>query len=203
MVGDQPGPAKLEKARNYNIKELSEDELLDLILTKSGKQPMYAQHNSKDLNIGTSESEGLVDVKIKIENSSPNKITKERNSNEILKKKSPLIKDSKNKPKLKKLGRKEKETDKNDIEIVDSGKESKETKEFNESVKKTKLESGPKISNTEESISKRNELASGSKLSEVIQIKLENKKPINRLSDENISWTEKYKPKSTNDIIGI
>ncbi|KAF5269164.1 hypothetical protein FQR65_LT02464 [Abscondita terminalis] len=36
VVGEDAGPAKLEKAKNYGIKLISEDELLDLIRLKSG-----------------------------------------------------------------------------------------------------------------------------------------------------------------------
>ncbi|KAK4879197.1 hypothetical protein RN001_007343 [Aquatica leii] len=36
VVGEEAGPAKLEKAKNYGIKLLTEDELLDLIKVKSG-----------------------------------------------------------------------------------------------------------------------------------------------------------------------
>ncbi|XP_022906012.2 replication factor C subunit 1 [Onthophagus taurus] len=42
VVGDQAGPSKTEKARNYNIPFLNENEFLDLILVKSGMKPKYA-----------------------------------------------------------------------------------------------------------------------------------------------------------------
>ncbi|GJQ69768.1 Gnf1 [Trypoxylus dichotomus] len=43
VEGVEPGPAKLEKAREYGIPAISEDEFLDLILTKSGMRPKYAK----------------------------------------------------------------------------------------------------------------------------------------------------------------
>lgn len=55
VVGDEPGPAKLEKARKYNIPEITEDQFLDLILTKSGQKPKYVSRTeSEDLGIDTS-----------------------------------------------------------------------------------------------------------------------------------------------------
>lgn len=54
VVGDDPGPAKLEKAQNYGISTISEDELLDMILTKSGLEPKFtkiASSSSEDLGI--------------------------------------------------------------------------------------------------------------------------------------------------------
>lgn len=51
-MGDEPGPAKLEKARKYNIPEITEDQFLDLILTKSGQKPKYVSRTeSEDLGI--------------------------------------------------------------------------------------------------------------------------------------------------------
>lgn len=54
-MGDEPGPAKLEKARKYNIPEITEDQFLDLILTKSGQTPKYVSRmESEDLGIDSS-----------------------------------------------------------------------------------------------------------------------------------------------------
>ncbi|WP_323192940.1 BRCT domain-containing protein, partial [Halostella sp. PRR32] len=41
VVGEDPGPAKLQKAKNYGIPTISEDELLDMILQKSGLDKKY------------------------------------------------------------------------------------------------------------------------------------------------------------------
>lgn len=48
VVGEDPGPAKLDKARKYNIPEIDEDQLLDMILTKSGMKPKYSKTNSEE-----------------------------------------------------------------------------------------------------------------------------------------------------------
>ncbi|KAF7282331.1 hypothetical protein GWI33_002903 [Rhynchophorus ferrugineus] len=178
VVGDQPGPSKLEKARNYNIKEISEDEFLDLILTKSGKQPMYAHNNSED--VGTSGSVEATITKIKEENKSPEK-SKNENSNKeapVKQKESFKIRDTKNKSDLKQLDFKD--------------------------TNKLKVESHSKTIDSEGFTSREkqnNGHSSESKLPEVVKIKSEIASPI-KLSNENLSWTEKYKPKSTIDIIG-
>jgi BRCT domain type II-containing protein len=46
VIGEDPGPAKLAKAETYNIPSISEDELLDLILEKSGMEPKYCKKNT-------------------------------------------------------------------------------------------------------------------------------------------------------------
>lgn len=56
MVGDEPGPSKLEKARRYGLPEISEDDFLDLILRKSGMKAKYTVINECD-NFGKSGTE--------------------------------------------------------------------------------------------------------------------------------------------------
>ncbi|RZC31761.1 replication factor C subunit 1 [Asbolus verrucosus] len=55
VVGEDPGPAKLAKAESLNIPNITEDELLDLILVKSGMKPKYCKKDtspdSEDLGI--------------------------------------------------------------------------------------------------------------------------------------------------------
>ncbi|KAJ8915620.1 hypothetical protein NQ315_003404 [Exocentrus adspersus] len=46
VVGDEPGPAKLDKARGLHIPEISENELLDMILVKSGMKPKFSKTKS-------------------------------------------------------------------------------------------------------------------------------------------------------------
>lgn len=58
VVGEDPGPSKLDKARGFNIPEIDEDKLLDLILTKSGMKPKYSKLQSEescDSGLGSSE----------------------------------------------------------------------------------------------------------------------------------------------------
>ncbi|KAB0797589.1 hypothetical protein PPYR_08582 [Photinus pyralis] len=58
VVGEDPGPAKLEKAKTYGIKQLSEDELLDLIRTKSGQKP--SSNDNTNLEQISAESAELI-----------------------------------------------------------------------------------------------------------------------------------------------
>lgn len=57
VVGVEAGPAKLSKAIEYGIKSLSEDELLDMILIRSGLAPKYV----KMANGGDSDSNANID----------------------------------------------------------------------------------------------------------------------------------------------
>ncbi|KAJ8977518.1 hypothetical protein NQ317_017136, partial [Molorchus minor] len=41
VVGDDPGPSKLDKARGLNIPEITENDLLDMILVKSGMKAKF------------------------------------------------------------------------------------------------------------------------------------------------------------------
>ncbi|KAK5646065.1 hypothetical protein RI129_004529 [Pyrocoelia pectoralis] len=58
VVGEDPGPAKLEKAKNYGINMLTEDELLDLIRVKSGliKPPLQENTHLKTNSVENSKS---------------------------------------------------------------------------------------------------------------------------------------------------
>lgn len=47
VVGEGAGPAKLEKARNYRIETISEDELLDMVLVNSGMPAKYVKQASE------------------------------------------------------------------------------------------------------------------------------------------------------------
>lgn len=81
-MGDDPGPAKLEKARGYNIPLIEEDQLLDLILEKSGLHPRYSKitsENSCDSGKGHSTTNSFDDLDIplefkKVDNTEPNLI---------------------------------------------------------------------------------------------------------------------------------
>lgn len=72
VVGEDPGPTKLQKAENYKIPTLSEDELLDMILQKSGMPKKYTvlkTSSFEDAGINDSfvsnESEEVVQPKAK------------------------------------------------------------------------------------------------------------------------------------------
>ncbi|XP_018326325.1 replication factor C subunit 1 [Agrilus planipennis] len=76
VMGDVPGPAKLEKARSYGIPIISEDDLLNLIQIKSGMKPTYTTSESEDLqNI---EEEGQSSTKSPKEDGSPKQLNKEK-----------------------------------------------------------------------------------------------------------------------------
>lgn len=60
VVGEEPGPAKLEKAKNYGIPTISEDEFLDMIRVKSGLQPLYTKKE-----VENADSKKKVEVKSK------------------------------------------------------------------------------------------------------------------------------------------
>ncbi|CAL7935102.1 unnamed protein product [Xylocopa violacea] len=50
IIGDQPGPAKVAKAKSLNIKEISEDDLLELIRTRHASQSDVKQSRTKSKN---------------------------------------------------------------------------------------------------------------------------------------------------------
>lgn len=60
VVGDEPGPAKMEKAKNYGIPTISEDEFLDMIRVKSGLPPLSTKNekcNGESSNKSEAKSE--------------------------------------------------------------------------------------------------------------------------------------------------
>lgn len=76
VVGEEAGPSKLQKAKNYNIPQISEDELLDMILKKSGMVPKYvAKENLEDSIINTNIENGKKHIA-----ESPKKSTKKEKS---------------------------------------------------------------------------------------------------------------------------
>lgn len=147
VVGDDPGPAKMEKAKNYGIPTISEDEFLDMIRTKSGMAPLYGKCNS-------------------------NAETKS--------------KDHKNIEKNRKVSPKHKVDHK-------SEKQSPSRSGKVQSVQKTIK---PSTSGKNETDSREHPKIVHSK--DLPQIERSN----NKTSEENISWTEKYKPKDLKSIIG-
>lgn len=160
-MGDEPGPAKLEKARSYNIPNITEDELLDLILVNSGMQPKYVNK------------------------------PKEKPTDDILANKQ-TTQTKKDDVKSKKLA------------AVES------TKRGVEDTLKDKSSSPKKLKKASPSTSKQVNLNSEpvTLVKKGEQRQLTQSKDLEIMvkpkSDDNIplSWTDKYKPKSTKDIIG-
>lgn len=155
VIGEEPGPAKIEKAKNYNIPMISEDELLDLILKKSGMELRYVKKEMEE------ETKPVVkDIKKEKESPIINKIPSKKhvddkeikNENESHKKKEVEVKNEILSPDIKKKKQPKKETERLKL------KQSKD-------------------------------------LEPIVHLK-------QQINENNLSWTEKYKPKSAKDIIG-
>lgn len=150
VVGEDPGPAKMEKAQIYKIQELSEDQFLDMILVKSEMKPKYVlMSESDDLGLGDSVN-GSDDF-------------------------TELLKDE-----------------------VNSGILEESFKQASHNISGTPTETKPandkKIDDKLES-SVKDEASS-------IANKPASKHTIEIGSNQSLSWTDKYKPSSTKEIIG-
>ncbi|XP_030754846.1 replication factor C subunit 1 [Sitophilus oryzae] len=206
VVGDQPGPSKLEKARNFNIKEISENELLDLILVKSGMKPKYVTRNdSEDLGLGGSETES---PKFVTKTEAKNKIEK-ANKNEIKDKKSESDSNKPNLKKLKKVGTPEKEESASVAKCVDTEKDVKD-KNSQSAHDKAKTEADKRddlkknVSQDSQHVKKESSQndCDNAKTKQESAVSSKEVRQISEMSPTNMSWTEKYKPTSTKDIIG-
>lgn len=176
-MGEDPGPAKLDKARGYNIPEITEDDLLDMILTKSGMEPKYSKHKSN-----VSEESGIeLDVK-KFEEKENEKKDRNQLNEEIsngAESKSSKKNKSSDKSNLKKLNRDKEETKKPNICEQRFTKEKVNTEPKESKVKEAEVDT--KLRNLEKA--EKNKMTTS---------KLENME----------AWTEKYKPKDIKSIIG-
>lgn len=188
VVGEDAGPAKLEKAENYGIKTLSEDELFDLILKKSGKNPRYCKH---DENGGTHEEsnkkgEKMIEKKEekKIENKDEKKVEKQK----VM---SPKTKSKLNFSKLQET--KNGETPKKVEDAPQKGKMEK-SNSTDSGISSSSFYSKKDVTTKSFSSVSSSFKSSSSNAS----LKEEN------LSDNNnaLAWTEKYKPTNMKGIIG-
>lgn len=128
-MGREPGPAKMEKARNYNIPMISEDELLDMILVKSGMKPKYvAKQNGETLENEDSPAK----------KNAEEKLSKETFSKDLKKDSKDSKKDSKESKKN--LKEKEEEKGKSDFEEVPFKKQKVEVKSEDKGESPKKLE---------------------------------------------------------------
>lgn len=180
VAGNEPGPAKLAKAQEFHIKVISEDELLDIILIKSGEKPKYSnkdisEFDLRETNVNTPKKDG----KGKKDNLNKSKVQHEDKKDEEAggsMKKSTTDKSAfssdKNKPNLQKLqstNGKDKDVKieqktENDIkkEFGDKSKKehgSKVKKEVEEKINKERKEKSPvknKTASTEAKIKKEN-----------------------------------------------
>ncbi|XP_017775919.1 PREDICTED: replication factor C subunit 1 [Nicrophorus vespilloides] len=187
VVGQDPGPSKLEKARSFGIKEITEDELLDMILVKSGMPPKYVKHSEDDDDIVCSpikesnerRKKNLKEIekKIKVEPKSPKK--EKENKQENVKSKSPKFKEENGKVKNSK-----KETEEENGKVKAHILANEKTQCSGNKVKSIKNEKESKVAKSVEN--------------KVVAVKRE----VVEVSDDNRSWTEKYKPKDIAGIIG-
>ncbi|VEN38222.1 unnamed protein product [Callosobruchus maculatus] len=190
VVGDDPGPAKLSKARDYGIKEISEDDLLNMILVKSGMKPKFSLQNS-DVSV-----ESGIDT----EDQPPKgKRRKSSTDEELDKKKSEYSKSEKSSSEVKR--------DKKKINLkalsVDKPKSNEEKSDED---KQHKAESKLDLDMPRKEKPKIDDPEKTSKLPEKTTVK-EGTQPDKSNDNQTVvaadlSWTEKYKPTSITGIIG-
>lgn len=212
VVGEEPGPAKLEKARMYGIATLSEDELLDLILTKSGRKPMYAKQTGNE-----PEEYPSSDVEIK---KSPTKSKGLSQSTSSKKTETMLVTNIKNATGISESSAHHKgKSEKIDTISITSPKNSSKTSIINTASSKPAVNI-KKLSNSISTKKDEDEIPNTTKrftLPVKTFEKTSSKEPTSTTSvpsvsvnwpqkadvpDDNIAWTEKYKPKATKNIIG-
>ncbi|CAG9853876.1 unnamed protein product [Phyllotreta striolata] len=174
VVGDEPGPAKLEKARSFNIPEISEDELFDLILVKSGQKPEYVLKSTASVDSGGCFEEATTAKEV---NEKKRKI-----STEVEEKKDKKIN-------LNKLNVEEKITKNKDIDNNKSPEKSHEKSHTTSTIKshKTSTQKSPTEKVTTQNDNKKTE-----------SFATENKNSVETF----LPWTEKYKPQNVKEIIG-
>ncbi|KAJ8961287.1 hypothetical protein NQ318_008972 [Aromia moschata] len=188
VVGDDPGPAKLDKTRGLNIPEISEDDLLDMILVKSGMKPKFSKNKSEASSESGFATEEETSPKSKKGLSPESKekhsklgkgklLAEEHDKHESIQKEKSPSKDKKNeKPNFKKLS------------------------DYSSAVsKKHKVEEEPKKEGVKEHTSPKSKgksvILKSKDLPKIDRPKLE-------VSSAAMSWTEKYKPNDMKSIIG-
>lgn len=169
VVGNEPGPAKLEKARNYGIKTIEEDELLDMILVKSGQKPRYVKNDK------------------------------------------PVEEESKSKPSPKKTSPKKADSDSNNdkTEVASKSPEKGAAipvlgKAVKREIRIHQLQEEKRQKAWEDISAKMREAErqEQSKLDEAQSSRALEVKPKKVVDQENLAWTEKYKPTTIKQIIG-
>lgn len=165
VVGDDPGPVKMEKAKNYGIPTISEDEFLDMIRIKSGMTPLYSKEG---------------ECSSKIETSSEGHKTPEKG---------------------RKISPKYRGNHKSETEVNKKSPSKENVRSSQISTSSTIERSRDHATKASTSGKKGTDLRQHTKIvhsQDLPQIERPNNKP----SEENISWTEKYKPKDLKSIIG-
>lgn len=210
MVGEDPGPAKLDKARGFNIPEIDEDQLFDMILTKSGMKPKYSKTNSEE-----SCDSGLTNSTINSFEESPRKKkkVKEEQKNENSKKDEKKVKSNPNFKKLEVSSRTDNSRNvKVDDEFViksknNSSEKSDETEPTKTNKENNRTSDDKQKKRTDES-SKLNNKSNKIKEKELIKTEVVESPSVNGqkyskdLQGEILSWADKYKPQDIKSIIG-
>lgn len=192
VAGEEAGPAKIEKAKNYNIKIISEDELLDLIRIKSGIKPLNANEKQSDeLIINKNEkkksnvsSEASSEHRKKSDVSSKNINATSKHNNVHISSTTDVTKigESKLNKKIPEDDNKKSNCSKM-ISAVDKSPDNNS---------KTAVNVLKHVTNISSNLSKK----STSKTEE------RGIKTSNKIIEENLPWTEKHKPKDIKAIIG-
>lgn len=172
VVGEEPGPSKLEKARSLGIPEISEDDLLDMILVRSGKSAKYK--NAANNGNGMKHSP---------EQEAPNKKRKIAVDDSPKKRKAEL-------PMINVTPKKAKETP------------SKIVIEHDSSERKTLLpRTSPRKSNKllDSEVKQAPITPTVNTVTKIMSTPSVN---VVKISEDNKSWTEKYKPANIKEIIG-
>ncbi|KAI4465725.1 chromosome transmission fidelity factor 18 [Holotrichia oblita] len=175
VEGVEPGPAKLEKARQYAIPSISEDEFLDLILIKSGMPAKYSK-GGRFSDDNTEDAPPPPVTKASSSKKKPEKVSPEPKKNTEKIAASPKKSAEKKhetaakKPDLEKLSNSKQEGSSTDIPEITIKKESFYDKEI--------------IKNDNQE----NKCISKNTVTSTIQ--------------KNLSWADKYKPTDIKGIIG-
>ena len=204
VAGEDPGPAKMQKAKDYGIRTLSEDEFLDLILTKSGMLPRYCPRDTNTVpdgikpnfddkqNADENMKQEIKEVKVDKQKNYGKRGSKSVESSNAKEVKSRMLGD--NDKTSKKISP---DKDTNRTKIL------KSVKGVTDMTQSSELNSKPmkKHDTDAQSLRKRENIGKIAQNDHVKdkQIKLgqENGTPTGSLS-----WTEKYKPTNIKDIIG-
>lgn len=175
VEGVEAGPAKLEKARQYGIPCISEDEFLDLILTKSGMKAKYstggrfADINTEDVPAESTTKASSFKKKIEKPHTETKKAIEKPSASpkKLVEKKHES---AAKKPDLKKLSNSKQEQNRVVIPEITMKKESFYNKEI--------------IENDNQ------------------ENKSANKPTVTSTIQKNLSWADKYKPTDIKGIIG-
>nr|XP_023026436.1 replication factor C subunit 1 [Leptinotarsa decemlineata] len=206
VVGEDPGPVKLDKARGLNIPEINEDEFLDMILVKSGMKAKFSKMISDvsiESGIATEEEPEKNKTKeIKKEEKVRSK-SKDKSSKEEAKEKiseSKKFAENKDSEKSKIHSSKPKEKAASRESLKEKNVENKESKNSKSNSSKPKEKTDSRVSHEEQHKLKDTPSEKGKpfKSEDLPQID----RPKTATSDDCMSWTEKYKPKDLKGIIG-